>query len=90
MKSLLKIAVFLILICGSIIASSQNTEITIRFIGNCGLYMTDGNSNIYLDFPYKSGAYNLMEYDLSELDSVKNNPIFISPINMLTIIRANW
>ncbi|MNJ83617.1 Beta-lactamase superfamily domain protein [compost metagenome] len=58
-------------------AHSQTNEITVRFIGNCGLYMTDGNSNIYLDFPYKSGAHNYMEYNLAELDSVKDHPVFI-------------
>ncbi len=56
---------------------SQSNEIKIRFIGNCGLYMTDGNLNIYTDFPYKSGAFNYMEYDRSELDSIKGNSIFI-------------
>lgn len=58
-------------------AHSQTNEITIRFIGNCGLYMTDGNSNIYLDFPYKSGAHHYMEYNLAELDSLKDHPVFI-------------
>ncbi|MNU68607.1 Beta-lactamase superfamily domain protein [compost metagenome] len=58
-------------------AYSQTKEITVRFIGNCGLYMTDGTSNIYLDFPYKSGAHNYMEYNLAELDSVKDHPVFI-------------
>jgi len=77
MKHLLKFVCFLTLVSVSVVASGQTNEIKIRFIGNCGLYMTDGNSNIYIDFPYKSGAYNLMEYDLSELDSVKTNPIFI-------------
>ncbi|AEA43006.1 MBL fold metallo-hydrolase [Fluviicola taffensis] len=56
---------------------SQTNAITVRFIGNCGLYMTDGTSNIYLDFPYKSGAHHYMEYNLAELDSVKNHPVFI-------------
>ena len=56
---------------------SQSSEIRIRFIGNCGLHMTDGNINIYSDFPYKSGVYNYMEYDLTELDSIKENPIFL-------------
>ncbi len=58
-------------------ASGQTNQITVRFIGNCGLYLTDGNSNIYLDFPYKSGAHHYMEYNLAELDSVKNHPVFI-------------
>ncbi len=67
----------LTLIIISNLTFSQTSQISIRFIGNCGLYMTDGSSNIYIDFPYKSGAHNYMEYNLSELDSVKNNPIFI-------------
>lgn len=57
--------------------TGQTNEITVRFIGNCGLAMSDGTSNLYFDFPYKSGAHHYMEYDLSELDSVKNNPVFI-------------
>ena len=39
--------------------------------------MTDGNLNVYTDFPYKSGTYNYMEFDSSELDSIKDNSIFI-------------
>lgn len=56
---------------------SQNHAVTIRFIGNCGLYMTDGQSNVYLDFPYRSGAHHYMEYNLAELDSIKDHPVFI-------------
>ena len=73
----LKTLGLLTLIIISNLTFSQTSQISIRFIGNCGLYMTDGSSNIYIDFPYKSGAHNYMEYNLSELDSVKNNPIFI-------------
>jgi ribonuclease BN (tRNA processing enzyme) len=39
--------------------------------------MTDGLSNIYIDFPYKSGAHNYMEYDQSEIKNVKPNATFI-------------
>lgn len=56
---------------------SQSDEIKIKFIGNCGLYMTDGESNFYIDFPYKSGAHNYMEYDETEIDSIKENSFFI-------------
>lgn len=56
---------------------SQTNEIKIKFIGNCGLYMTDGNINIYVDFPYKSGAFNYMEFDKAELDSIMENSIFL-------------
>lgn len=55
----------------------QSGEISIQFIGNCGLYLTDGTQNIYVDFPYKSGAYNYMEYDTSELDKIAENSTFI-------------
>ena len=56
---------------------SQAKEIQIEFIGNCGLHMTDGATNFYIDFPYKSGAHGYMEFDESELDSIKENSIFI-------------
>ena len=56
---------------------SQTKEIQIKFIGNCGLHMTDGTTNFYIDFPYKSGAHGYMEFEESELDSIKDNSIFI-------------
>jgi len=72
-RILLAVSLFLV----SNLCFSQSNEIKIKFIGNCGLYMTDGNLNIYVDFPYKSGAYGYMEYDKAELDSIKDNSIFI-------------
>lgn len=59
------------------IGYAQSNEIRIRYIGNCGLYFTDGRSNIYFDFPYKSGAYHYATYPKSELDSVKRDAVFI-------------
>lgn len=56
---------------------AQSDEIKIRFIGNCGLHMTDGELNVYVDFPYESGAYGYMEYDSEELGAVKENSIFL-------------
>jgi L-ascorbate metabolism protein UlaG (beta-lactamase superfamily) len=63
-----------------VIASSvhgQAKEITIEFMGNCGLHLTDGETNIYVDFPYVSGAYGYMEYDPKVLDEIEENSIFI-------------
>jgi hypothetical protein len=65
----------LIIISNSI--HGQSGEIKIQFIGNCGLYMTDGKEDIYIDFPYKSGAYGYMTYEITELDSVKEDAIYI-------------
>lgn len=56
---------------------AQNKEIKIKFLGNCGLYMTDGDLHIFSDFPYESGAYGYMEYNKDELDSIPKNSIFI-------------
>ncbi len=55
----------------------QANEIKIKFISNCGLYLTDGTTNIYCDFPYRSGAFIYDEFDPSELDSIKENSIFL-------------
>lgn len=65
------------LICLCDFGFSQTNEIKIKFIGNCGLYLTDGASNIYVDFPYESGAHKYMEYDDSEIDSIQDNAVFI-------------
>jgi len=55
----------------------QSNEIKIRYIGNCGLHISDGINHIYTDFPYKSGAHNYIEYDNSEIDNLKENSFYI-------------
>jgi hypothetical protein len=77
MKSFQTFLLFIALVSRSNICLSQSNEIKIRFIGNCGLYITDGNKNLYVDFPYKSGAHHYMEYDKSEITNIKNNAILI-------------
>lgn len=71
------ILILLIVALSSNLGLSQTKEIKIRFIGNCGLHMTDGVSDIYCDFPYKSGAYGYMKYDATELDNIKEDAVFI-------------
>ena len=58
-------------------AIGQNSRIDIIFLGNCGLFMTDGNINLYVDFPYKSGAHHYMTYNPAILDSLKSNAVFL-------------
>ncbi len=72
-----KYSVAIIFSLTTIIGFSQSKEIKIEFIGNCGFHMTDGISDLYIDFPYKSGAYGYMDFDESELDSINENAIFI-------------
>lgn len=76
-KAYSRIVLSFALVFAAHIGFAQGKEISIKFIGNCGLYMTDGETNVYSDFPYKSGAFNYMEFDDAELDSVKENSIFI-------------
>jgi ribonuclease BN (tRNA processing enzyme) len=72
-KSLFFVATILFLTSGT----GKANEISIKFIGNCGLYLTDGKMNIYIDFPYKSGAFKYMKFEKAELYSIKENSIFI-------------
>jgi len=52
-------------------------KLHIKFIGNCGLHLSDDATNIYTDFPYKSGAFGYMKYSNVELDSIEANSVFI-------------
>lgn len=61
----------------SYLGFGQSREITIRHIANAGLYMTDGDLNVYFDFPYKPGAFGYTLYNESELDSIKENSLFL-------------
>jgi len=72
-----KILLFFTIFWYSNFAFSQTNEIRIKFIGNCGLHLTDGKSNLYIDFPYKSGAYGYMNYEISEIDNIKENSTFL-------------
>ncbi len=76
-KIYVKTLLIITIVCISNFGFSQSNEIKIKFIGNCGLYLTDGNLNLYVDFPYKSGAYKYMEYDDSELKNIKENAVFL-------------
>jgi L-ascorbate metabolism protein UlaG (beta-lactamase superfamily) len=69
--------VILFMACVALGARGQSGGITVRFIANCSLEMTDGISTIYFDFPYKSGAHHYMTYDSSELRNLKDNAVFI-------------
>jgi hypothetical protein len=73
----LKSILFFVILTGISNLLSQTNEIKIRYIGNCGLHLTDGTTNIYTDFPYKSGAHHYATYPDSELDSLAKNAYFI-------------
>ena len=72
-----KTVLFLLLILTSFPIFGQSGQINIRFIGNCGLHLSDGKADLYIDFPYKSGAFRYMKYESSEIDSIRNNAFFL-------------
>ncbi len=72
-----KVSLFVAMACASLFAFSQSDAITIRFIGNCGMHFSDGTKNVFVDFPYKPGAYGYMTYGADQLDSVPAGSTFI-------------
>lgn len=74
-RGALLLSFFLVASVNAVLA--QNGELTIRFISNCGLLISDGTTHIYSDFPYRSGAFIYDEFDDAELENIKDSAIFI-------------
>ena len=66
-RSILCLAV-LILLTGAAGAG----ELTVTFIGNSAFHITDGETTLLSDFPYRSGAYGYMEYDMDDVPPIEN------------------
>jgi L-ascorbate metabolism protein UlaG (beta-lactamase superfamily) len=47
-------------------------QLTFQFIGNMAFEITDGATTLYTDFPYESGAFGYMKYDLKSLEISEN------------------
>lgn len=45
----------------------QTAELRVRFIGNEGFELSDGETTIVTDLPYQPGAFNYMRYDPASL-----------------------
>lgn len=72
--SIVLLTLFLLI---SSLVFSQEKKIQVTFLGNSGFHLTDGEMNVYLDFPYKSGAHKYMEYDAKEIEKIPENSIFL-------------
>lgn len=53
-------------------------ELTVTFIGNMAFHITDGETTLLSDFPYRSGAYGYMEYDLADVPPITNGVSLIT------------
>ena len=64
----------LLLIVAGPVAARQATAPSVegRFIANAGFVISDGETTILVDFPYRSGAFGYMEYDDNELEARDN------------------
>ena len=47
-------------------------ELKITFIGNMAFHITDGETTLLSDFPYTSGAYGYMEYDMDKVPEIRD------------------
>jgi L-ascorbate metabolism protein UlaG (beta-lactamase superfamily) len=58
-----------LLACGALLAAiAAHDSLTIRFIGNEAVSLSDGRLTLVLDFPYQPGYSNYMTYPDSALD----------------------
>jgi L-ascorbate metabolism protein UlaG (beta-lactamase superfamily) len=48
-------------------APAAGPTLQARFLGNAAFEISDGETTLLTDFPYRSGAFGYMEYDPSEL-----------------------
>ena len=53
-------------------------ELKIQFIGNAAFHITDGESTLLTDFPYKSGAYGYMQYRMEDVKPIKDGLCLIT------------
>jgi hypothetical protein len=60
------LALALLLVAGR----SAAGELTITFIGNQAFHITDGETALLSDFPYRSGAFGYMSYEMEDVPPV--------------------
>jgi len=65
----------LVLLAGT---AAQAGELTITFIGNMAFHITDGETTLLSDFPYTSGAFGYMAYDMEDVPKVTDGVCLIT------------
>ncbi len=56
--------IYLLMVVSTVLAG-QNDTLRIRFIGNAAFELSDGETTLVTDFPYRSGAFGYMSYDMA-------------------------
>jgi hypothetical protein len=58
--------------------STAGDKLHFKFIGNEAFLITDGNTTLFTDFPYTSGAFGYMTYDFAAFENVQNGLCLIT------------
>jgi len=53
-------------------------ELKFTFIGNMAFHITDGQTTLLSDFPYQSGAFGYMAYDMAKVPEIKDGLCLIT------------
>ena len=67
-----------LLILVALCAPVNAGELKFTFIGNMAFHISDGETTLLSDFPYTSGAYGYMEYDM------ENVPAIVDAVHLIT------
>lgn len=59
-------------------AAAAAGELKITFIGNEAFHITDGKTTLLSDFPYKSGAFGYMKYELEQVPPIVDGVCLIT------------
>ncbi len=57
----------LIVTAGDDAEAAQADELQVRLVANAGVWLSDGETDLFVDLPYQSGAHGYMTYDASVL-----------------------
>ncbi len=68
-RFLLRACLVLAVLCGS---AADAGELTFTFIGNESFHITDGETTLLTDFPYRSGSWGYHEYTDANVPPIKN------------------
>jgi Xaa-Pro aminopeptidase len=55
-----------------VLFASEPASLQATFIGNMAFAISDGATTLYTDFPYESGAFGYMRYDLASVPKAEN------------------
>jgi L-ascorbate metabolism protein UlaG (beta-lactamase superfamily) len=59
-------------------ASAPAGQLKMTFIGNAAVHLTDGQTTLVTDFPYRSGAFGYMTYEMKRLPPLEGAAVLIT------------